>query len=625
MMLEKIKSSADLKKLNEDELSALCAEIRRELIRTVSENGGHLASNLGVVELTVALHRVYDTPGDKIVYDVGHQSYVHKLITGRYEKFGTLRKYGGISGFPKREESEYDCFETGHASTAISAALGLARARDFRKEDYHVIAVTGDGAMTGGMCYEALNDAGNTDTQLTVILNDNEMSIAPNVGALSSYLTHLRISSGYQSAKKHVRKIYRIPVVGKVIYPPIHNAKRILKSMMMRNKDLGFFEALGFQYFGPIDGHDLKSLEETLVQAKKHNGPCVIHVLTKKGYGYEQAEKKPEKFHGTPPFYIESGDRLKKPDDPSAGHRMADQLAEMAAKDDRIVAITAAMPLGTGLDHFAEKFPDRMIDVGIAEEHAATMAAGLAAGGMRPYFAVYSSFFQRCYDQMIHDVSMQKLPVVFLLDRSGIGGEDGQTHHGVFDLAAALPVPGMTVLSPCDANELCGMIRWTATQDGPVIIRYGKDGCCLNGRDRGCGTFVPGKWDAVKKGKDLILLATGGMVKTAVAVSGIMQEKGIDAGVINCSSIKPLDEEYLKNADPSVPFYTLEEHMTTGGFGEYVTEKCRTLGTVMPVDCIGVPDRFIPHGSHEQLLKEAGLSPELITERILETFGRKNR
>ena len=310
-MLEKIKSSADLKQLNNDELKTLCAEIRHELIQTVSENGGHLASNLGVVELTVALHRVYDTPADKIVFDVGHQSYVHKLITGRYEQFGTLRKYGGISGFPKREESEYDCFETGHASTSISAALGLARARDFRKESYHVIALTGDGAMTGGMCYEALNDAGNAGTQLTVILNDNEMSIAPNVGALSGYLTHLRISAGWQSAKKRVRGLKRVPVIGKWAYQRIHSTKRLLKTMMMRDNDVGFFEALGFQYFGPIDGHDLRSLEETLRQAKLCNGPCVIHVLTKKGYGYEQAEKRPEAFHGTPPFYIESGDRMK--------------------------------------------------------------------------------------------------------------------------------------------------------------------------------------------------------------------------------------------------------------------------------------------------------------------------
>ena len=621
-MLEKIKSSADLKQLNNDELKTLCAEIRHELIQTVSENGGHLASNLGVVELTVALHRVYDTPADKIVFDVGHQSYVHKLITGRYEQFGTLRKYGGISGFPKREESEYDCFETGHASTSISAALGLARARDFRKESYHVIALTGDGAMTGGMCYEALNDAGNAGTQLTVILNDNEMSIAPNVGALSGYLTHLRISAGWQSAKKRVRGLKRVPVIGKWAYQRIHSTKRLLKTMMMRDNDVGFFEALGFQYFGPIDGHDLRSLEETLRQAKLCNGPCVIHEKKKKGYGYEQAEKRPETFHGTPPFYIESGDRLKKPEDPSAGHRMADQLSEMAGTDPRIVAITAAMPLGTGLDHFAEKFPDRLIDVGIAEEHAATMAAGMAAGGMRPYFAVYSSFFQRCYDQMIHDVCMQRLPVVFLLDRSGIGGEDGQTHHGVFDFAALIPVPGMTVLSPCDANELCAMLRWTITQDGPVAIRYGKDGECMD--ETGEGEFVPGRWKILSEGKDVTLLATGGMVRIALKARDLLREAGIRAGVVNCPSVKPLDEDFLQNMDPAVPFVTMEEHRTSGGFGAYVAERCRELGIPEPAACIGVPDRFIPHGSHGQLLEEAGLSPARIAERIRGLAGRKD-
>ena len=622
-MLENVKSSADLKKMNNDELEALCKEIRQELIRTVSVNGGHLASNLGAVELTVALHRVYNTPKDKIVFDVGHQSYVHKMITGRYKQFETLRRYGGLAGFPKRAESEYDCFETGHASTAISAALGLARARDFRKEDFHVIALTGDGAMTGGMCYEALNDAGNAKTQLTVILNDNEMSIAPNVGALSSYLTHLRISAGWQSAKKRVRRLNGIPVVGKTTYRLIHTTKRTLKSMVMKNSNLGFFEALGFQYYGPIDGHDLKSLEETLQQAKLYNGPCVIHVLTKKGYGYEQAEKRPEAFHGTPPFYIETGNRLKKPEDPSAGHRMADQLAEMAREDDRIVAITAAMPLGTGLDHFAEKFPGRMIDVGIAEEHAATMAAGLAAGGMRPYFAVYSSFFQRCYDQMIHDICMQHLPVVFLLDRSGIGGEDGQTHHGVFDFAALIPVPGMTVLSPCDANELCAMLRWTIRNDGPAAIRYGKDGCALPCSKNETGEFIPGKWKTLIPGKDVVLLATGSMVRIGIQVSEILKKKNTSAEIVNCPSIKPLDEEYLKRMNPDIPVITLEEHMTTGGFGEFVTERCRSLKLKMPVDCIGVPDRFISHGNHERLLEDAGLSPEQISERILGVLGRE--
>ncbi len=621
-MLERIKTSADLKQLNQTELDELCSEIRHELIHTVSENGGHLASNLGIVELTVALHRVYDTPKDKIVFDVGHQSYVHKMITGRYEQFRTLRQHGGLSGFPKRGESEYDSFDTGHASTAISAALGLARARDYQQEDYRVIALVGDGAMTGGMCYEALNDAGNAGTQLTVILNDNEMSIAPNVGALSSYLTHLRISAGWQSAKQHVRHISGIPVIGRSLYKVIHGFKRILKSVIMKNMDLGFFEALGFQYYGPIDGHDLKSLEETLTQVKMYKGPCVIHVMTKKGYGYEQAEKKPEKFHGTPPFYIETGNRMIEPEVPSAGHRMADHLSAMAKEDPRIVAITAAMPLGTGLDHFAEKIPDRMIDVGIAEEHAATMAAGLAAGGMRPYFAVYSSFFQRCYDQMIHDVCMQHLPVVFLLDRSGIGGEDGQTHHGVFDFAALLPVPGMTVLAPCDADELCRMLSWTLLQDGPVAIRYGKSGSILSGihHDK---PFQPGRWEVLQSGKDLALLATGSMVRHALNIAGLLKKYHLNAEVVNCSSVKPADEAYLRAHDPGKPFVTLEEHRITGGFGEFITEQCRMLGCRLPDDCIGIPDCFIEHGNHEQLLEDAGISEGQVVARILERLGRE--
>lgn len=621
-MLERITSSADLKKMNFSELEVLCDEIRKELIRTVSVNGGHLASNLGVVELTAALHRVYDTPEDKIVFDVGHQSYVHKLITGRYKEFHTLRQYGGISGFPKKKESEYDCFETGHASTAISAALGIARARDFRKEKYHVIAVVGDGAMTGGMCYEALNDAGNGNTQLTVILNDNEMSIAPNVGALSSYLTHLRISAGWQSAKKKVRRLTDIPFVGKMLYRMIHGTKKALKLLLLRNRDLGFFEALGFQYFGPIDGHDLRSLEDTLKQAKLYNGPCVIHVLTKKGYGYEQAEKRPEAFHGTPPFYVETGDRMKEPDMPSAGHQMADCLSGLASKDSRVVAVTAAMPLGTGLDHFAEKHPQRLIDVGIAEEHAATMAAGLASGGMRPFFAVYASFFQRCYDQMIHDVCMQQLPVVFLLDRSGIGGEDGQTHHGVFDFASVIPVPGMTVLSPCDAKELCKMIPWTLSQDGPVTIRYGKDGKHLETEHEETG-FIAGKWNIFRKGEDVSLLATGSMVRTAFEIADLLSVQGIEAEIVNCSTVKPLDMECLKRLNKTKPFFTLEEHMINGGFGEYVSQVCHENGLQIPEKCIGIPDCFIQHGKHDLLLRDAGLTPEQITETILPFIGRK--
>ncbi|MBR2661209.1 MAG: 1-deoxy-D-xylulose-5-phosphate synthase [Clostridia bacterium] len=614
-MLESIHSPRDLDKLSYEQLESLAGEIRNELITTVSANGGHLASNLGIVELTLALHRVFHMPEDRIVFDVGHQSYVHKMVTGRYDRFSTLRSYGGISGFPKRCESEYDCFETGHASTAISAALGMARARDYRKEQYEVIAVVGDGALTGGMCYEALNDAGNSGTKMIVILNDNEMSIAPNVGALSNYLTNLRISAGWQSAKRKVRHLNSIPVIGRPLYRMIHGAKKLIRTVLLRYSELGFFEALGFSYFGPISGHDLAGMENAFRQAQMYKGPCVIHVLTKKGYGYDKAEERPEAFHGTPPFYIETGNRVDKPDRPSLGHVMADTLADMTEKDPRIVAITAAMKLGTGLDHFAEKFPDRLIDVGIAEEHAATMAAGLAAGGMRPYVAVYASFFQRCYDQMLHDVCMQQLPVTFLLDRSGIGGEDGQTHHGLFDLSMTIPVPGLTVLAPCSSEELVSMLRWTAGQDGPCVIRYPKSLGTFE-TDLPYLPFTVGTWHALNEMSGVILLATGSMTARAVRARDILGKQGIAAAVVNCSTVKPLDEQFLASVPETAKVFTLEEHMLNGGFGAYVSQTCLSRGWTVPVRCFGVEDTFIQHGDHEHLMQDAGLSAEQIAEKI---------
>ncbi len=619
-MLERIGGPEDLKKLTPEETKALAGEIRQELIRTVARNGGHLASNLGVVELTLALYRVFDFPKDKIVFDVGHQSYVHKMITGRYKAFSTLRQYGGISGFPKRGESPYDCFETGHASTSISAALGMARARDYRGEHHQCIALLGDGALTGGMCYEALNDAGNSGTRMIVILNDNEMSIAPNVGALSARLTNLRVSSEWQNAKSAMHRFRRIPLVGKPVYKIAHAGKTLMKIALVKGDSIGFFEALGFEYFGPINGHDIPELEKVLRQAREFDGPCVIHVKTKKGYGYDKAEERPEIFHGTPPFLVESGDRAEVPADYSSGHRMALTLTEMAETDDRIVAITAAMPMGTGLDHFAEKFPKRMIDVGIAEEHAATMAAGLAAGGMRPYYAVYASFFQRCYDQMIHDVSMQKLPVVFLLDRSGIGGEDGQTHHGLFDLAAVLPVPGMTVLAPCDARELTQMIRWTGGEHGPVTIRYARSGADVPGRKD--GPFTPGKWETLRAGKDAAILAMGTMVRQGLKTAELLAKAGIEAAVINCSSLRPLDEGCLRRLK-GIPLFTMEEHMKTGGFGAYLGQWCLERGAEPPRKVFAVEDVFIQHGSHGRLMQDAGLDPETMADKILECLRKR--
>ncbi len=612
MHLDELKGPEDLRGLSEAELTELAAEIRREIINTVAHRGGHLASNLGVVELTLAIHRVFDVPRDQIVFDVGHQSYVHKLLTGRYPVFRTLRSFGGLSGFPKRSESPCDVFETGHASTAISAALGLARARDFQGKKHHVVALVGDGALTGGMCYEALNDAGNSKTRLIIILNDNEMSIAPNVGALSQHLTNLRVSKGWASTKKVVEQgLGSIPLVGPPLRRVVLWLKNTVKSIFVNE---GFFESLGFRYFGPINGHDIPALEHTLERAKDYDEPVVIHVLTQKGHGYDKAEERPEIFHGTPPFYVESGAKRKDSPLPSFGKVAARTLVEMARTDPRVVTVTAAMPSGTGLSRFQGVFPDRMIDVGIAEEHAVTMCAGMAAGGMRPYFAVYASFFQRGYDQMIHDVCMQKLPVCFLLDRAGLVGEDGATHHGVYDFSSMLPVPNMTVLAPRDIQELEAMVRWTAGMTGPCAIRYGRKSVDLSGAYP-YGEFHLGKWELMEEGQDCSLLAVGSMVAEALEVRELLARHHISAAVVNCSTVKPLDEDLLRRL-VSRPIITLEEHVLTGGFGAEICAWCVGEECPPPVLCFGIADTFVQHGDREQLLKYLGLQPKQMARRI---------
>ena len=617
MHLEDIHSPQDIKNLSYGELEILAKEIRKEIVDTVSKRGGHLASNLGVVELTMALHRVFDTPQDKIVFDVGHQSYVHKLLTGRYNLFHTLRGFGGLSGFPKRNESEYDVFETGHASTAISAALGLARARDLLGQDHHVIAVVGDGALTGGLCYEALNDAGNSETRLIVILNDNEMSIAPNVGALSRHLTDIRISKGWTSAKKNVKQhLEKLPKV----YRITKRAKDMIKSIFV---DEGFFSALGFHYFGPIDGHDLKSLEHTLKLVKDYDQPVVIHVLTKKGYGYDKAEEMPEAFHGTPPFYVETGDVRKVRTLPSFGKVMAMELTDMAKQDPHIVAITAAMPAGTGLSIMEESLPNRVLDVGIAEEHAVTMAAGMATGGMKPYFAVYASFFQRSFDQVIHDVCMQHLPVTFLLDRAGLVGEDGATHHGVYDMASLLPIPGMTVLAPRDLSELRCMVRWSGTFQAPLAIRYGRQSVDLSDHYP-CTKFIPGVWEQMEQGKDCVLLAVGSMVEIALEVRDLLMKHHMEAEVINCSTVKPMDEDMLRSLAQK-PMITMEEHVLTGGFGSAVSSFCVSEELQGPIMSFGIPDMYVQHGRREQLLKYLGLTPRQMAQRIRITLEERQK
>ena len=617
MHLEDIHSPQDIKNLSYGELEILAKEIRKEIVDTVSKRGGHLASNLGVVELTMALHRVFDTPQDKIVFDVGHQSYVHKLLTGRYNLFHTLRGFGGLSGFPKRNESEYDVFETGHASTAISAALGLARARDLLGQGHHVIAVVGDGALTGGLCYEALNDAGNSETRLIVILNDNEMSIAPNVGALSRHLTDIRISKGWTSAKKNVKQhLEKLPKV----YRITKRAKDMIKSIFV---DEGFFSALGFHYFGPIDGHDLKSLEHTLKLVKDYDQPVVIHVLTKKGYGYDKAEEMPEAFHGTPPFYVETGDVRKVRTLPSFGKVMATELTDMAKQDPRIVAITAAMPAGTGLSIMEESMPNRVLDVGIAEEHAVTMAAGMATGGMKPYFAVYASFFQRSFDQVIHDVCMQHLPVTFLLDRAGLVGEDGATHHGVYDMASLLPIPGMTVLAPRDLSELRCMVRWSGTFQAPLAIRYGRQSVDLS-EHYPCTKFIPGVWEQMEQGKNCVLLAVGSMVEIALEVRELLMKHHMEAEVINCSTVKPMDEDMLRSLAQK-PMITMEEHVLTGGFGSAVSSFCVSEELQGPIMSFGIPDMYVQHGRREQLLKYLGLTPRQMAQRIRITLEERQK
>lgn len=622
MHLEDLRMPQELKGLSYAELSGLADEIRMELVDTVSRQGGHLASNLGVVELTLALHRVFDMPTDKVVFDVGHQSYVHKLLTGRLEAFRSLRSFGGLCGFPKRAESDYDVFETGHASTAISAALGLARARDYQGKDHHVIAVVGDGALTGGLCYEALNDAGSSKTRLIVILNDNEMSIAPNVGALSKHLTDLRASRHWRTVKGAVKGgLSHLPILGKPLYRLMDWLKDSVKSAFIHEVDEGFFTSLGFHYYGPIDGHDLKGMERTLRRVKESDGPVVVHVLTRKGYGYERAEADPEVFHGVAPFYVETGEIRAQSSLPAYGTVMAEELARLAEEDERIVAITAAMALGTGLSEFEKRFPDRMLDVGITEEHAVTMAAGLAAGGMKPYFAVYASFFQRGFDQMIHDVCLQNLPVTFLIDRAGVVGEDGATHHGLFDLASMLPVPNLAVLAPRDIRELRAMVRWSQRHDGPCAIRYGRGSVDMK-KSYPYGEYVFGQWEILEKGSDCSLLAVGSMVETAVRVKELLGERGIHAALINCSTVKPLDMPLLCRLSER-PFITMEEHVLTGGFGAAVCGACAAEGWPAPALMLGIPDTFVQHGSRRELLASLGLSPERMAERIIEALRGK--
>lgn len=618
MELSQIKDPSDIRGLPRDECEELADDIRAKIIQTVSHNGGHLSSNLGIVEITLALHRVFNTPQDKIIFDVGHQAYAHKLITGRYAAFDTLRTYGGLSGFPRRCESEYDCFEAGHASTAISAALGMARARDALGQNHHVIAVVGDGALTGGMCYEALNDCGNTKTRLILILNDNEMSIAQNVGALSQHLSQLRASTGWNSTKKRVKgRLNRLPVVGEPLYRVVHATKRMIKSVFV---DEGFFSALGFHYLGPIDGNDQFAVEALLEQAKRFEEPVVIHCATKKGYGYNRAERRPEAFHGTPPFLVENG-KVSASAKRANGDVANETLIELAEKDDRIVAITAAMPLGTCTDQFQKAYPSRFFDVGIAEEHAVTLSAGMASGGLRPFFFVYSTFLQRGYDQVLHDVCIQKLPVVLMLDRAGISNEDGQSHQGLYDYAYLRHIPNMTVFAPADADELALMLPAALRLNAPCSIRYAKSAECLPDGYR-IDAFETGKWQILRQGDTATVFATGTMTAAALRVADRLSKEGIELKVVNASTIKPLDEATLQETfQRERPIFTIEEHILMGGFGSAVLERAALDGARVPIIPLSVGDYFVQHGDHAHLLAEVGLDDESIAGTICRTLA----
>ena len=615
-MLKDIQNPSQLKNMSVRELEALAAEIREELINTVSECGGHLASNLGVVELTLALHHVFSCPEDKFIFDVGHQSYVHKLLTGRYARFGSLRKQGGLSGFPDADESEYDTFTAGHASTAISAALGIARTRDIMHAGNQVVAVVGDGALTGGMCYEALNDAGQSKTPMVVILNDNEMSISPNVGALRSYLNGLRQSRGYRGFKRGVRRwLEKIPKIGTPIFRFIEKLRDAVKLLFI---DGQFFEALGFVYIGPIDGHDLRHMIRVLKRVKNDRRPVLVHVLTQKGRGYRPAENHPDEFHGVAPFYIESGKRRSSSAEVSCGQVVARQLSEMAQNDIRICAISAAMPTGTGMTAFQAEHPKRFFDVGIAEEHAVTMAAGMASAGMKPYVAIYSTFLQRCYDQMLNEVCRCNLPVTFLLDRAGFVGADGKTHQGLYDLSYMRSMPNMVIAAPRDVRDLKKLIDLSATLNGPMAIRYPKDGLDLGPGMAAQQPLRVGEWELLSDGADVMFFAVGPLVQTAMQAAIELMGKGVQAGVVDARFIKPMDEKLLLEKSKNVRLLvSLEENTTLGGLGEGIAHILAENNIRTPMLLMGAPDAFVEHARISQQRRTCGLSVEEISAKVL--------
>ena len=606
-LLEGIHEPKDLRALNLEELKTLALEIRQEMINIVSTNGGHLAPNLGVVELTLALHRIFDSPRDKLIWDVGHQTYIHKLVTGRLAEFKSLRQFKGLSGFPKRSESLHDCFETGHSSTSISAAVGFAKARDLLKEDYHVVAVIGDGAMTGGMAYEALNHAGHSGMNLIVVLNDNEMSISPNVGALSTYLNRLRTDPRYDKRKADVEELLkRIPKIGFKVAKAAGRAKAGLKYLLVPGL---WFEELGFTYLGPFNGHDPLLLEQVFEQAKQKKGPVLLHVMTRKGKGYTPAERNPDIFHGVGPFNRLTGEVVKKSAPPTYTQIFGQTICDIAHKNPKVVAITAAMPSGTGLSQFAEQFPERFFDVGIAEQHAVTFAAALAFGGLKPIVAIYSTFFQRAYDQVLHDVCLSKANVVLAIDRAGIVGDDGPTHHGVFDISLFRIIPNLIFMAPKDENEFRQMLYAAFEMEGPVAIRYPRSvgqGVTMEEKVKG----VPlGKAELLRDGHDLTIIGVGPLVNTCLAAAKELKHQGVETAVINLRYINPLDRKLILHYSRLTKrIITVEDNVLAGGMGGAILELLADEGlNDITVERLGYPG-FVEQGSIPQLHQIYGLT-----------------
>ncbi len=618
-ILDTINSPADVKRLSIPELKQLAEEIRQFLISVISRTGGHLAPNLGVVELSLALHRVFSTPEDKIVFDVGHQSYIHKILTGRREAFATLRQYGGLSGFPKRTESEHDAFGTGHSSTSISAALGMAVARDLQGADYDVVAVIGDGSMTGGMAFEALNNAGTLHKKMIVVLNDNEMSISKNVGAMSEYLYQLRTGETYNKIKNDIEGWLKNVDFGSDVLKALRRLKGSVKYLMVPTS---IFEELGFTYLGPVDGHDVEGLIDILQAARKINGPVMVHVLTKKGKGYKPAEESPNKFHGTGPYEIATGKKITNPNAPITYTEVFGKtITELADADKKIVGITAAMPDGTGLTTFAKAHPERFFDVGIAEQHAVTSAAGIAAAGFKPVAAIYSSFLQRAYDSVLHDICIQKLHVTLCLDRAGLVGDDGYTHHGVFDYAFLRSIPNMTIMSPKDENELRHMLKTAVDFDGPISIRYPRGSGVGVDISEPVHTLPVGKAEVLHEGKDVCIWAIGSMVQSALDAADALAERGISVGVVNMRFAKPLDAELLfECAQKYGKLVTMEEGVLAGGVGSAVLEALNSeqLLQQCQVLTLGIPDEFVLHGDKKLLFRDLALDVPAIVKQITE-------